>query len=139
MLPISYTAVLVAAIANFIIGFLLHGPILGKLWMKLANIVPTGNEKFSDMYGKMFWNFVANLVCAYVIAVVYLFAVTSPVMGGAGAWNGVVCAFWLWLGFIVTSSSMDVIWMGRSSKLWLFECFASLLSFAAMGAIIATW
>ena len=52
---------------NFIIGFLFHGPLFGKLWMKLANIHPTGNEKLSDMIPQMVKNFLANIVCAYVI------------------------------------------------------------------------
>lgn len=139
MLPINYFAVLVAAFANFVIGFLMHGPVGGKLWMKLAGIHPTGNEKFSDMVPQMIQNFLANILFAYVLAVVYLFASTSPVMGGSGAWNGMVCAFWVWLGFLVTSSSMDVIWMGRSYKLWMFENLSSLLSVLAMGAIIGAW
>jgi hypothetical protein len=137
-MPINYLAVVLAAVACFVIGFLMHGPIAGKFWMKLANIHPTGKEKFSDMYGMMFKNFIANLVTAYVLAAVYLFASTSPAMGGSGAMNGAVCAFWVWLGFVVTSTSIDVIWMGKSSKLWLFECFSSLLCFLAMGAIIAS-
>ncbi len=139
MLPINYFAVLVAAFANFVIGFLMHGPVGGKLWMKLAGVHPTGNEKFADMVPQMIQNFLANILFAYVLAVVYLFASTSPVMGGSGAWNGMVCAFWVWLGFLVTSSSMDVIWMGRSYKLWMFENLSSLLSVLAMGAIIGAW
>lgn len=139
MLPINYVAVIVAALAMFIIGFLFHGPLFGKLWMKLANIHPTGKEKFSDMIPQMLKNFLANILCAYVLSVVYLFASTSPAMGGSGALNGMVCAFWIWLGFIVTGSSMDVIWMGKSKSLWCFEMVASLASFLAMGAIIAAW
>lgn len=139
MLPINLWSVLVAAIAAFIIGFLFHGPLFGKLWMRLADIHPTGNEKFSDMVPQMLWNLLVNIVTAYVLAAVYLFASTSPFMGGVGAWNGIVCAFWVWLGFIVTSTSIDVIWMGKSSKLWLFECVSSLVSICAMGAIIAKW
>lgn len=138
MLPINLTAVVLAAIACFVIGFLMHGPIAGKLWMKLANIKPTGKEKFSDMYGMMFKNFLANLLTAYVLAAVYLFASTSPNMGGSGAVNGMACAFWVWIGFVVTATSMDVIWMGKSAKLWFFEVFSSLLCFLAMGAIIAS-
>lgn len=139
MLPINLWAVLVAAVANFIIGFLFHGPLFGKTWMRLANVTPTGNEKFSDMYGQMFWNFLSNLLFAYVLAVVYLFASTSPFMGGSGALNGMFCAFWVWLGFVVTSSSMEVIWMKRSYKLWLFELMSSLVAVLVMGAIIAAW
>jgi hypothetical protein len=139
MLPINYWAVLVAAIANFIIGFLFHGPLFGKVWMKLADIHPTGNEKFADMIPQMVKNLLANIVFAYVLASVYLFATTSPLIGGSGALNGMMCAFWIWLGFVVTTTSIEVIWMGRSYKLWLFEACASLVSCLAMGAIIGAW
>src|ERR1700688_4447305 len=111
MLPINYVAVLVAAAAAFIIGFLMHGPVAGKLWMRLANIHMTGNEKFSDMYGKLFWNFFVNLVTAYALAVVYLFASTSPFMTGSAILNGLLCAFIVWLGFLATATSIEVIWM----------------------------
>lgn len=138
MLSIHLLAVFVAAVAAFIIGFLLHGPVLGKLWMRLANIHPTGNEKFSDMYGKMFWNFIVNLATAYALAIIFLFASSSPLLGGSDLWKGLVCGFLVWLGFLVTSTSIEVIWMGKSSKLWLFEVFSSLIVMLTMGAIIAS-
>jgi hypothetical protein len=133
MTDLNMWVVVVAAVANFVIGFLLHGPIGGKLWMRLASITPTGNEKFSDMYGQMFWNFVANLVFAFVLAEMLSFN------GVVGAGRGIVFAFWVWLGYVVTSSSMNVIWMKQPFKLWLYESFSSLVSIAAMGAIIAGW
>lgn len=123
--------VLVAAAVNFFIGFMFHGPIGGKMWMKLANIVPTGKEKFSDMVPQMVKNYLVNVVAAYVLALLISW------IGMPGASNGILIAFSVWLGFIVTSSSMDVIWMGASSKLWLYECGVALLSFLAMGAILA--
>ncbi len=138
-MDVNYLAVFVAAIANFIIGFMFHGPVLGKTWMRLANIQPTGEEKFKDMMPQMAQNFLANLVCAYVLALMYLFASTSFLTDKTGLWVGLCVAFLAWLGFIVTSSSMEVIWMKRSYKLWLFEIFSILVSFLAMGAIIATW
>ena len=138
MLPINYLAVLLAAVAYFVVGFLFHGPLFGKVWMRLANVTPTGNEKFSDMYGQMFWNLVANFVTAYVFAVFHLLAVSSSFASGSGVLSGVTCAFSIWLGFIVTGSSMEVIWMKRSVKLWLFEISSSLVGFLVMGAIIAS-
>lgn len=139
MLPINLLAVLVAAIVAFILGFLFHGPILGKTWMRLANIKMTGKEKMSDMYGQMFWNFVANFITAYVLAIVYLFASNSPFTNGATIDTGLMCGFWVWLGFLVTSTSIEVIWMGKSRTLWLFEVGCSLVVMLAMGAIIAAF
>lgn len=138
MLTINLLAVLVAAVANFVIGFLLHGPVAGKLWMKLAKVHPTGKEKFSDMIPMMVKNFIANLVFAYVLAM-FIFVTTSYYGTAGSVLSGMGIAFWAWLGFIVTGSSMEVIWMGKSFKLWLFEVFASLASILAMGAILAAW
>jgi hypothetical protein len=138
MLPINLVSVVVAAAVMFVIGFLFHGPLFGKLWMKLAHIHPTGNEKFSDMIPQMVKNFVVDLVCAYVLAM-FIF-VTASYYGNVGnVIGGMGIAFWAWLGFIVTSTSINVIWMGQSSKLWLFEATSSLVCFLAMGAILAAW
>ena len=139
MLPINLLAVVVAAVVAFVLGFLFHGPVLGKVWMKLSDIHPTGNEKFSDMVPQMLWNMLSNLVTAYVLAVIYLLASTSPYLGGMGMAGGMICAAWIWIGFLVTSSSIEVIWMKRKVSLWLFESACSLVVMLAMGAIIGGW
>ena len=132
----SILYVLIAALAAFINGFLWHGPLFGKTWMRLANVTPTGNEKMSDMYGQMLWNYLSLVVTAFIMQGIFVYVFTSPLMGGINAWEGAIVAVWLWLGFIVTSSSVEVIWMGRSWKLWLFECASSLTSFILMGGIL---
>ncbi len=132
-------SVLVAAIVCFVIGFLMHGPVAGKLWMKLANIHPTGNEKFSDMIPMMLQNFIMNLLTAYMLGNI-IFAIANYYNNVGNIIGAMGIAFWTWLGIVVTATSMDVIWMGRSKKLWLFEITSSLICFLAMGAILgATW
>jgi hypothetical protein len=138
MLPISLLAVSVASIVAFVLGFLFHGPLLGKVWMKLADVHPTGNEKLSDMVPQMLWNLLSNFVTAYVLAVIYLYASTSPLLGGPGMTTGVIVALWVWFGFLVTSSSIEVIWMKRKVSLWLFEAGCSLVVMIAMATIIAS-
>ena len=137
MMHVNYLAVLIAAISNFVIGFLMHGPIMGKLWMKLANVHPTGNEKLSDMWPQMLKNFIVHLVFVYAFAVVYSLASASPILGGNSILSGIKLAVLVWFGFLCTTTSIEVIWMGRSYKLWLFEVFSSLITCIAMGAIIA--
>ena len=138
MLPINLVSVFVSAVVAFVLGFLFHGPVSGKLWMKLANIHPTGNEKLSDMYGQMFWNLVVNLVTAFGLA--GIISVSSIYFNTEGsALSGMAVGFWVWLCFLVTSSSIEVIWMGRSWKLWLFEAVCSLIIMTSMGAILASW
>jgi hypothetical protein len=129
--------VLGVAVASFVTGFLLHGPIGGKLWMKLADVHPTGNEKFSDMYGQMFWNLVTNFVTAYALGAIYLIASSSSVVTASGTELGIYCGLLVWIGFQVPMSAIEVIWMKRSVKLWLYEAVCALVAFVAMGAIIA--
>ncbi len=139
MISINFVAVLVAAVVAFILGFLFHGPISGKLWMKLANITPTGNEKFKDMVPQMVWNLVVNIITASVMAMIFVLVFSSPLMGPATWYRGAMVGIWVWLGFLATSSSIDVIWMGKSFKLWMFEAVCSLIVTGVMGAIIAAW
>jgi hypothetical protein len=145
-MEINFVAVFVAALVMFVVGFLMHGPVAGKLWMRLANITPAGNEKLSDMIPQMLWNLLANLVTATVFAVAMSAMFSSSMsrdffnlIWSITWYKGAIWAVLLWLGFVVTSSSMEVIWMKRNYKLWLFECVASLLSLAAMGAVITGW
>lgn len=138
MPSIHLLTVLIAAVAAFIIGFLLHGPIGGKMWIKIAGIHPTGNEKFSDMYGQMFWNLMANVVTAWVLAAMYAYASTSS-YATTGVGTGMKIGFLAWIGFLVTTTSIDVIWMGKKRGLWLYEAGCSLIVMLIMGAIIAAW
>lgn len=139
MPAIHFGAVFVSAIVAFVLGFLFHGPVSGKLWMKLANIHPTGKEKLSDMIPQMVWNFVVNFVTAFVMAMIFVLVFSSPLMGEATWFRGAIMGVWLWLGFLVTTTSIGVIWMGHSFKLWLFESVCSLIVMATMGAILASW
>jgi Protein of unknown function (DUF1761) len=137
MKSINLIAVTIAAVAAFVLGFLFHGPIAGKLYMELANIHPPGELK--DILPQMLWNLLIQFVTAFVLAVIYLFASSSPYIGGKGILGGVIVAIWIWFGFLVTSSSVEVIWMGRNYKLWLFEVVCSLIVMVTMGAIIGGW
>jgi hypothetical protein len=137
MLSVNFLAIFVAAVAAFLIGFLFHGPLFGKLWTRLAKVQMTGNENVTAMIPKMIWNFLVNIVSAYVLSVIYIFASASSMNGGA-IMTGILSGLLLWLG-VIAATSIDVIWMGKSVKLWLFECVSSLVVFAVMGAIIASW
>jgi hypothetical protein len=139
MIPIHITAVIVASVVAFVLGFLFHGPLLGKVWMKLANVHPTGNEKFKDMVPQLLGNLLVQFVTAYALAVIYAFAASSPYLSGVGVSTGITCGIIVWLGFLIPATSIEVIWMGRKAKLWLFESACSLVVITIMGAIIAFW
>ncbi len=136
MISINFGFVFLAAVVGFIVGFLLHGPLLGKMWMRLAGIVPTGNEKFADMIPQMVWNLVVNIVTAYGIAL--LAVLTNASLGNWGSTLHVmIVATLVWGFFTIPATSMEVIWMGKKFPLWLFDLFASLVVMLAMGITVA--
>src|SRR5437868_2250611 len=98
MLPVNLPAVLVAALAAFFVGFLWHGPLLGKVWMKLSgmrkeDVTP---EQMKNMWKFMLMALVQQLVTAFVLAEL------SALTGAADVSAAAMIAFWAWLGFIVT-------------------------------------
>ena len=40
MIPVNYWAVLVAALFTFVLGFLWHGPLFGRTWLRLVALTP---------------------------------------------------------------------------------------------------
>jgi hypothetical protein len=131
--------ILVAALGCFIVGFIFHMPPLGRIWMRLNNIqMPTDKQpKLSDMWKQMVLNYLANAICAFV-----LFGVIKTgalAYGNMGWLTGGVAGVFMWLGFIVTNTSNDVIWMGKNKKAWAYEMVSSLVALFVMGAILGGW
>jgi hypothetical protein len=134
-ISMNILAIFIAATAAFISAFLWNGPVFGRLGMKLANTPPNENQK-PPKGSQILLNYLVFLVTASGMSEVFHIAFTSSAIGGQTWYRGVALALLLWLGFIVTSTSIEVIWKGRSWKLWLFECAAAFLAFALMGAVL---
>lgn len=134
----NYIAILVSAVACFVVGFIFHVPPLGKVWMKLNNIqMPANPPKLSSMAYQMVLNFLMNVVCAFVLS--GIINTGAIAYGNMNALTGAVVAVFVWLGFIVTNSSNDVIWMGKDKKAWGYEMLASFVALSVMGAILGAW
>lgn len=130
---INYLAVLVAAIASMALGALWYSPLLfGNLWMRLMKLDPKKmNHKHMNLsYGG---NFLADLVTAYVVAVFSGVSQTATALGGG------LIAFWLWLGFVATTTLGNVLWQNKPFKAYLLDNAFHLLRLVIIGVIIAVW
>ena len=133
-------AIVIAAIAAYVLGFLWYGPLFGKQWMAMMKLNPKDKDKGKQkgMWKTYLMSFVASLVTAGVLSffVGFLVDVTgaTPVL-----WNalfGALVGTLLWLGFVATKSLGSVFWEGRSWKLYLFNTVYDLVSLVVMGAIV---
>lgn len=138
MLPanLNYLAILAAAVAAMAIGsFWYSMAFFGKEWMKLVGLTQKTiemqkKEGMGKTYGIMF---IGALVMAYVLAVIVSLAASTTIVGGVKV--GVL----VWLGFVATTSLGDVLFAGKSLRLWTINNGYQLVSLVFMGAILARW
>lgn len=130
MLQTNILPVIVAAIAGWIIGAAWYSPfIFGKPWASLAKVkFDRGNMIKSALPG-----FISFLVIAYVLSLFMMFARVTTVPGG------IVAGFFMWIGFVATTSLGSIIYERKPIKLYLLNNAYYLLALMVMGAIMSAW
>ncbi len=133
---INWLAILAATLAAYVFGALWYSPLLfGKLWMKLNGLTKADAEKAKakGMAVSYLLQFVATLVTSFVFAMILEMNVVE------GAVSGLIIGFYLWLGFVATSSVGAVLW-DKKSWSWFWLCSLNgLLTLWIIGAILALW
>lgn len=130
-MTINYIAVIASAVVAFVVGFVWYGPLFGKQWMKLSGMT-SESMKGMKMNPKqsMALAFLGTLVLAVVLDYFLMAMGVTDVLGA------VKLAFWVWLGFFVTTLSGSVLWEGKSPKLYLFSIVYHLVSLAIIAAVL---
>ena len=135
-MKIKYPAVIVATLVHYILGGLWYSPLLfGNKFLQVINWSP---EKIAEVgnqsHGKEFAiAFVTSLVLVYILAHFVQYTKATTAMAG------IQTAFWLWLGFIVTTQAATVIFELRPLGLYLLNIGYQLVGCALAGAILALW
>ncbi len=133
-ISINIWAVVAAAASSMVIGSLWYGPVFGKYWKKLMGFPNEGVKAMSMTPARaMSIAVVSSLVMAYVLA---YFADVWGVLSNGDALS---LAFWVWLGFVATNQLGSVLWEGKSWRLWILNTANSLVTYAVMALILATW
>ena len=68
MVPINCWAVLVAAVASFILGWMWYGPLFGKAWGAMSGINMGQKPPTGMMVKSMLLNFIGALAMSFVLA-----------------------------------------------------------------------
>lgn len=132
----SYLAVLVAAVASFLLGWLWYSRALfGNAWVKASGFTKADMEKAKKkgMTTSMIFGLIAQFVMAWVLGG---FIVTMGLSGVAG---GVCAAFMAWLGFVATIGLGTVLWEGKPMRLFWINSLHWLVALLIQGAIIGAW
>ena len=135
---VNLLAVLVAAIATMILGFLWYSPILfAKPWTVAMGYDLNDKAKMDEMRkgaGKLYGiTFVASLISAFVLAKIIDVTTVNAVL------YGMKIGFAVWLGFVTTVQLTSTLFKKRPIKLYLIDTGYQLVCYLVMGAILAKW
>lgn len=133
---VSWVSVLIAAVMSFIVGWVWFSQrLFGATWLREMGMTKAMTEraKKKSMAVTMAVGFVAQIVMAMVLAMVI------STTGSVGVREGVVCAFWVWLGFVATISLGAVLWENKSMTFFLINVSYWLVALLLQGAIIGAW
>lgn len=127
-------AIVLAAIANMVLGYVWYGPLFGKKWMKLSGIkMDTASQKgMGKSYTIMF---IGSLVMAWVLAHALIFGNTYLHITGVS--GGLMAGFFNWLGFVAPITLSSVLWEKKSWSLWMINSGYYLIGLMLMGAVIS--
>jgi hypothetical protein len=119
---ISITAILVAVVANFILGFLWYTPLFGKAWAKEmgfdTSIKPPGSELAKGMIFMVIGNFLMAYVFAHNMAAWTFVPGMKEFPPIATILNSTI---FTWLGFYVPVDIGAVTWEKKSWKLFFIN------------------
>lgn len=125
-----------AGIASMVVGSIWYSPLLfAKPWMKLMGYTEKSIEEAKkNMRATYGISFVLSLVTAYVLSHVVALSLNfynySPVS------TGLTSGFWMWVGFIMPVQATEVLFGGKSWRLFSINTGYQLASVLSMGIVI---
>ena len=135
LMGVNLLAVLLAAVATMVVGFIWYSPMLfARPWTIAMGYDPDDKAKMDEMRksaGPLYAiSMLASLLAAFILGKV-IFGLTVDT-----ALYGAKVGFGVWLGFVMTVQLTDMLFGKRPLKLFLINTGYQLVCYVAMGAII---
>lgn len=128
----NYLAIVVAAVANYVIATIWYAAIFGKLWQKLTGIT---DMKPAPM--NIVLVLVGSFVMSYVLYHSIVFGDAYVKMGGAA--GGFMGGFFGWLGYVAPVTLATRLYEKKPWGLWFLDNGFWLISLVVMGIILSFW
>ena len=133
---VNYLAVLVSAVAIFVLGGLWYSKALfANKWIALMGITEEQMKAkpSAPMPVLLVQAFVCSLVISWIMAIIINHF--PPYYALHGVKTGAVC----WLGFAAATSYATAVFSMQPKALWLINTGYNLVSFVMAGAILGAW
>jgi hypothetical protein len=129
---VNYLAVAAAAVASYILAAIWYGAIFSKVWVRL-----TGITEMKPAPVNIVFMLISSFIMAYVLHHSIFFGdKTLGVSGISGALEG---AFFIWLGFIATTTLATKLYEKKPWGLWILDNAFWLISLMVQATILSVW
>ena len=128
----NYLAVIVAAIAYWLLGAIWYGVVFGKAWMALEHMTEEQARSMNPVLPYVI-TLALNVLIAYALAQICIWRNADTL--GRGASVGVL----LWIGFVGPVTFTTYMYEMRPKELYAINQFFPLAGFVLMGAILGGW
>jgi surface polysaccharide O-acyltransferase-like enzyme len=128
----NYPAVVVAAIAYWVLGGVWYAALFSKPWMALEHITEEQANSMNPVLPYVI-TFILNLLIAYALAQICIWRNADT--AGRGASVGVL----LWIGFVGPITYTTYMYEMRPKELFAINEFFPLAGLVLMGAILGAW
>ncbi|MDE1798451.1 MAG: DUF1761 domain-containing protein [Candidatus Micrarchaeota archaeon] len=130
---INIVGIIAAAAVGMGLGMLWHGPLFGKLWIKLQKISPkelaaAQKKGMKGMMNSVLVQFISLLITAGCIE----FIASMQAYSSAVIWE----VGFIWLGFVAQAQLTAVLWQKKPAKLYAFDTIYSLVLLLVLAFVL---
>lgn len=138
-MQLNYIAIFVITLLAFFGWAFWHGPLFGKLWMKIHWGENTPSEKEQKEMMKGMWKL---LLTEYIVTLFMVFSL-AWLMQAIPEYSGIRIALISWIGFVVPMTVSNIIWGGDKKQYWIQKILITisyrLIVFIFAGYILSIW
>ena len=106
MLELNWMMIVIMTIVCFALGAVWHGPIFGKLWMRIHH----GKDSFNEAEMKKITEGMWKLMVTELVATLLMVIGLACVIRAIPEYSGVQTAFMVWFAFVLPTMASTVIW-----------------------------
>ena len=129
----NFLAIICAAIAYWILGWLWYSVLFGKIWS--AGLERHGTKiQMGGMALKMIGTFVGNLIAAVVMA-----RILQRMGGKMELLHGLRVGAGVGIGFSATALTIQDLWESKPFKVWWVDASYHIVGCIILGLILVVW
>lgn len=137
---INFLAILVAVVANFILGFIWYTPLFGKIWGREMGMPMDQKPDPKVLIKGMLFMVIGNFLCAWVLAhniAAWTFVPNANEMSISA--RALSAAIFTWLGFYFPRHLGATVWENNSWTLFGINAGYDLLALILVSFTLTCW